>query len=693
MIFVRNSSIFEATLTRFLFMPQPEKTRQIMVSSALPYANGPLHAGHILEHTQTDIWVRFQRLRGHICTYIAADDGHGTTTMLKAKELGLTPEALLKQVQQDHISDFQSFHISHDNYCSTHSEENRILSEYIYQRCKEQGYISTRQVEQLYDPDQGLFLADRFVSGSCPKCKAEDQYGDNCEVCGASYHATELIEPRSKLSGSKPILKTSEHYFFDLPAFTDFLKQWIAGDAVHSSIKNKLNEWLISGLAQWDISRDSPYFGFRIPDTKDKYFYVWMDAPIGYMASFQNLTEHTQHLNFDDYWDAQAAATASTEVHHFIGKDIIYFHALFWPAMLKCSGFRTPTRIHTHGFLTINQSKMSKSRHVSFDIKSYLRHFDPEYLRYYFASRLTPGVDDIDMDMQELSQKVNSDLVGKLINIASRCSRFLNQQFDSMLSAELPDPAGLQHCVDAAKTIAKNFEEADFARGVREIMALADLANGYIQAQEPWALARQGPAEIAKVQGICTQGLNLFRILMLYIKPITPKLAERAEAFLHIEPLRWTDLDKPLLNHRIGQFEPLMERLDHKALQKLMMQGPAEPKKTEEGVSTIQYGQFSEIQLKIARIAQAKEVENADTLLQLTMDVGGDSTKTVFAGIKAAYKPDDLVGRLTLMVTNLAPKKMRFGVSEGMLLAAGPGGKEIFLLSPDTGATPGMTVK
>ncbi len=669
---------------------KPSRIRRILVSSALPYANGPLHAGHILEHIQTDIWVRYQRLRGHICTYISADDGHGTTTMIKAEELGIPPETLLEQMKQNHVRDFQGFHIEHDNYYSTHSEENRILSERIYNQCLQQGHIHTSEVEQLYDPDKQMFLADRFVSGCCPKCGAPDQYGNNCEVCGASYEATELLNPRSRLSGQTPVLKSSKHLFFDLPAFTDFLKQWVDGPAIHPSIRNKLGEWLTGGLAQWDISRDSPYFGFLIPGYKDKYFYVWMDAPIGYIASFQNLLTRRADLDFDDYWDAEKAAAAGTEIHHFIGKDIVYFHALFWPAMLKCAGFRTPTRIHTHGFLTVNQSKLSKSRGgQSFEIASYLKHFDPEYLRYYFASRLSPGVDDIDMDLSEMARKVNSDLVGKLVNIASRCAKFINQHFDHRLSAQLPLESEFERAVAAGSEIAECFERADFAAGIRKIMALADDANEYIQQQAPWELIRN-PETKDHAQAVCTQGLNLFRVLILYLKPVAPRLAGRAEDFLGTEPVSWANLEQPLLNRSIQPFTPLMKRLDEKALIRRMAPPPPPKEPAEEGSGLIDHSRFAEIELKIARILAAEEVEGADSLLKLTMDLGNE-TREVFSGIKSAYKPADLTGRLTLMATNLKAKKMRFGVSEGMILAAGSGQK-IFLLSPDSGAEPGMSV-
>ena len=543
------------------------QSRKILVTSALPYANGSLHAGHLLEHTQADIWARFQRLCGHECTYISADDGHGTTTMLEAKKRNITPEALLEEVQADHIKDFQRFHISHDFYDNTHSPENRALSELIYNRCLAAGRIANREVEQLFDEQTGFFLADRFVSGTCPKCGAEEQSGDNCEQCGTTYDATELIQPISKRSGATPVLKRSMHYFFDLPYFTDFLRQWTRSGSLHESITNKLNEWLSGGLTQWDISRDAPYFGFRIPNTEDKYFYVWMDAPIGYIASFQQYAKQQQAVDFDSYWDAHKAADAGTEIHHFIGKDIIYFHALFWPAMLKCAGFQRPTRIHTHGFLTLNHNKLSKSRGVNLDLNALLSHSDAEHIRYYFATRLAPGVDDIDMNLEDFAHKANTDLVGKVVNIASRCAKFINQSFDHQLSSTLDDPAAFDAAVALGAQIAAAFEGDHFSQAVREIMALADRTNEYIQTQTPWTLMKSEAADDhRKAWRICTQGLNLFRILILFLKPITPKMAERAESFLNIPPLQWAHLDQPLLNHQISEFKPLLHRIDTKAM-------------------------------------------------------------------------------------------------------------------------------
>lgn len=680
----------------------PAKQRKILVSSALPYANGSLHAGHILEHTQTDIWVRFQRLRGHHCTYICADDGHGTTTMLEAKKRGLSPEALLEIVREEHIRDFVRFHIQHDHYHSTHSPENRRLSELVYKKCRAAGRIAEHEVTQLYDTEENMFLADRFVCGTCPKCHTDNQNGDSCERCGATYDATELINPVSILSDSTPVLKKSTHLFFDLPFFEGFLKDWVQNGHVHSSVVSKLNEWLGSGLTQWNISRDAPYFGFEIPDAEGKYFYVWVDAPIGYMASFQYLTKQSNDLDFDDYWDEKKAAEAGTEVHHFIGKDIIYFHALFWPAMLKCAGLRTPTKIHTHGFLTINKNKLSKSRDIDLNVQELLKHCDPEHLRYYFAARLAPGVDDIDINLSDFVQRVNTDLVGKLVNIASRSAHFISQNFNGVLSKSLPDQAAFDELVKAGGKIADAFEATDFARAIRDIMAQADRINEYIQAETPWALIKSEQAEErVKVQSVCTQVLNAFKVLVLYIKPIMPMMAARVENFLGIEPLTWANFSQPLLDHKIQPFETLLTRVDEKAVLTLAqesVQADGQPPakgaknyKTKEKPE-ISYEDFSRIDLKVARIVQAEAVPKANKLLKLTLDIG-EGTKQVFAGIKNAYDPKELEDRLTVVVANLTPRKMRFGVSEGMVLVADDGDTGIFLLSPDTGAKPGMIIK
>ena len=672
-------------------------SRRILVTSALPNANGPIHLGHVLEQIQTDIWVRFQRMRGNQAIYVCADDTHGTATMIKAEQEGVTAETLVENMRQLHTADSQGFLIAHDNYYSTHSPENQHYSELIYNRLQEAGLIFTEEVEQLYDPEKGLFLADRFVVGGCPKCKTPDQYGDNCENCGATYNANELIDPRSIFSGATPELRGSDHYFFDLGRYTDFLKAWTRSDAVQPEIANKLAEWLDDGLRAWDISRDAPYFGFTIPGTTDKYFYVWMDAPIGYMASFQNLCDQGNDLNFDDFW----ATDSSAEVHHFIGKDIVNFHALFWPAVLDGSNFRTPTKVHTHGFLTVDGTKMSKSRGTFILAKTYLDHLSPEYLRYYYAAKLNGSADDLDLNLEDFVARVNSDLVGKVINIASRTAGFLVKQFDGVLADTVHDEALMAQFHAQVEPIAALFESGDTAKAMREVTALADAANQYIAKHEPWNMAKD-PEQRDAVQLVCSQGINMFRCLAIFLKPVLPEMAEKAEAFLSVAPLTWADAEAPLLGHTISKFKPMLQRIEAAQIEKMVEASKqpesasaptkAKPAATDDAADVISIDDFMKVQLKVARIVEAAPVEGADKLLQLTLDVG-DHQRQVFSGIKAAYQAEDLVGRLTVVVANLAPRKMRFGVSEGMVLAAGPGGSDIFLLSPDSGAEPGMDVK
>ncbi len=669
--------------------------RHILVTSALPNANGAIHLGHLLEHIQTDIWVRFQRMRGHLCTYVCADDTHGTATMLKAEEAGIPAETLIEQIRSQHMQDFSDFHISHDNYYSTHSPENEALSGMIYQRLQEAGQIVKRSVNQLYDPEQELFLADRFIVGGCPNCKTDGQYGDNCEACGATYDATDLINPRSTISGATPVLKESTHLFFALSNFTDFLKQWTRSGTLHEQVANKLAEWLDAGLQDWDISRDAPYFGFEIPGEPGKYFYVWLDAPIGYMASFKNYCDrvgNTIDIKYDDYWKPDS----DFEVHHFIGKDIINFHALFWPAMLEVAKLRKPTRIHVHGFATVKDQKMSKSRGLFINARQYLDHLDPEYMRYYLATKLTGTIDDMEINLDDFVQRVNSDLVGKLVNIASRCAGFINSKFDGCLSAA-PSTDLVKDAAAASETIAELYEADEFGKAIREIMAIADRTNEYIDANKPWVLAKEAGKE-AEVQNVCSDGINLFRILVAYLKPILPKLAENAEAFLNVEPLTWNSIGDVLTDHKINKFKPLLTRIDSDRVEQMIAAGDQaekppvdEAEGADPGLAHIDFDDFAKVDLRIVRIDAASHVEGADKLLQLTLDLG-DEKRNVFAGIKAAYDPADLVGKLTVMVANLAPRKMKFGVSEGMVLAAGPGGKEIFLLSPDNGAAPGMKV-
>ncbi|NOX50925.1 MAG: methionine--tRNA ligase [Gammaproteobacteria bacterium] len=674
--------------------------RRILVTSALPNANGPIHLGHMLEHIQTDIWVRFQRMRGHEVYYVCADDTHGTATMLRAEQEGISEEQLVTQMRIDHLQDFNGFLVNYDNYHSTHSEENKFFAELIYQRLQERDLIFTEEVEQLYDPDKKLFLADRFVIGECPRCAQPDQYGDNCENCSATYNAVELKNPKSVYSGTTPILKKSEHYFFDLAQYTDFLKEWVRTEAVQPEIANKLSEWLEDGLRAWDISRDAPYFGFAIPGTTDKYFYVWLDAPIGYMGSFKHYCDNTNHVTFDDFW----APDNHTEVHHFIGKDIINFHALFWPAVLDGADFRQPTRLHVHGFITVNGTKMSKSRGTFILAKDYLSHLDPEYLRYYYAAKSRGSADDIDINMEDFVQRVNSDLVGKVVNIASRCAGFITKHFDGKLAAALDNEKLWNSFVTASSSIADYYEADDTSKAVREISALADAANQYIAQHEPWNLIKD-PDQKDKVQLVCTQAINLFRLLVIYLKPILPAMAVKAETFLQVDPLNWENHKAPLLGHKLAKFKPMLTRIEMKQVDKMLAaSAPSAASDTvlstaqAQGTQPAEQGQyiniddFTKVQLKVAKIIAAEPVEGADKLLQLTLDVG-DHQRQVFSGIKQAYDADQLVGRLTVVVANLAPRKMRFGVSEGMVLAAGPGGEDIFLLSADDGAVAGMDVK
>jgi methionyl-tRNA synthetase len=670
-------------------------SRRILVTSALPYINGAIHLGHLLEHIQTDIWVRFQRMRGNQVIYVCADDTHGTATMLMAEERGLAPEELIETIRQEHARDFEGFLISHDNYYSTHSSENQEYSELIFNRLKDKELIFTDEVSQLFDPQRNLFLADRFVRGVCPNCGAEDQPGDNCDVCSATYDAMELKNPRSTLSSATPEVRASEHYFFDLPQYTDFLKHWLGSGTVQPEVANKLGEWLEEGLKPWDISRDAPYFGFLIPGTTDKYFYVWMDAPIGYMASFKNYADVHNEVSFDEFW----APDPDTEVHHFIGKDIINFHALFWPSVLDGAGFRTPTRIHTHGFITVDGTRMSKSRGTFINASTYLEHMDPEYLRYYYATKLSGTIDDMDINLDDFVQRVNSDLVGKIVNIASRCAGFVNKQFDGLLSNSLDDQGLWQETIGQADQVAAWYEKDETSRVVREVSRLADLANQYIAEHAPWKLIKEEDQR-DKVQDVCSMGLNLFRVLILYLKPILPKTAAEAETFLGIESAAWDDLGKPLLGHRINPFKPLFTRLERSTLDQLI-DASREPESSAEQTEpvaeqptdrTIGIDDFAKVELKVARIARAELVDGADKLLKLTLDLG-DSQREVFSGIRLAYDPADLVGELTVVVANLAPRKMRFGVSEGMVLAAGPGGEDIFLIKPDSGAVPGMVVR
>ncbi|MGA4450734.1 methionine--tRNA ligase [Pseudomonas fortuita] len=675
--------------------------RQILVTSALPYANGSIHLGHMLEYIQTDMWVRFQKMRGNQCIYVCADDAHGSAIMLRAEKEGITPEQLIANVQAEHSGDFADFLVEFDNFHSTHSEENRELSSLIYTRLREAGHIATRSVTQYFDPEKGMFLADRFIKGTCPKCAAEDQYGDNCEKCGATYAPTELKNPKSAISGATPVLRDSQHFFFKLPDFQAMLQQWTRSGTLQDAVANKLAEWLDSGLQEWDISRDAPYFGFEIPGEPGKYFYVWLDAPIGYMASFKNLCARRPELDFDAFWKEDSKA----ELYHFIGKDIVNFHALFWPAMLEGAGFRKPTAVNVHGYLTVNGAKMSKSRGTFIKARTYLDHLQPEYLRYYYAAKLGRGVDDLDLNLEDFVQKVNSDLVGKVVNIASRCAGFIHKGNEGVMVAGDAAHELTEAFLAAAPSIAEAYEGRDFGRAMREIMALADRANAWIADKAPWSLAKQEGKQ-DEVQAICAQGINLFRQLVIFLKPVLPVLAADAEAFLNVAPLAWNDHLSRLENHQLNPFKALMSRIEPAKVEAMVAASKedllaAEAKApagngelSKDPLSAeIEFDTFAAVDLRVALIVKAEAVAGADKLLQLTLDIG-DERRNVFSGIKSAYPdPSKLEGRLTMMVANLKPRKMRFGVSEGMVMAAGPGGEEIYLLSPDSGAKPGQRIK
>ena len=684
--------------------------RKILVTCALPYANGPIHLGHMLEHIQADIWVRFQRMRGNEIYFVCADDAHGTPIMLKADQLGITPEQLINEVQQQHYADFTGFNISFDNYHSTHSEENRKFSELIYNRLKQNGFIKTRTISQLYDPEKGMFLPDRFVKGTCPKCKSPDQYGDNCEVCSATYSTTELINPRSTVSGATPVMKDSEHFFFDLPSFEAMLKTWNRSGALQTEVANKMQEWFEAGLQQWDISRDAPYFGFKIPNTEDKYFYVWLDAPIGYMASFKNLCGKKSGLNFDDFWNKDSSA----ELYHFIGKDIMYFHSLFWPAMLEGADFRKPSNIFVHGYVTVNGEKMSKSRVTFIQAATYLKHLDPECLRYYYAAKLSNRIDDLDLNLEDFVQRVNSDLVNKLVNLASRNAGFIQKRFAGQLAEKLEDEHLFNEFAAQSEKIATYYENREFGKAIREIMALTDKANKYIDDKAPWVIAKEEGRE-AELQAVCSMGIQLFRMLIGYLKPVLPKLAERSEAFLQAE-LTWANLAQPLLSHQIAPFKTLFSRLENKQIEAMINASKAENaqvsqqkaqsavKKTDEkptALSTdfepvapqITIDDFAKLDLRVAKVIKCEAVPESKKLLKFLLDLGFE-TRQVFSGIRAAYdKPEELEGRFVIVVANLAPRQMKFGVSEGMILTAANADDSVLaLLSVDAYATAGMKV-
>ncbi|MBO8415897.1 MAG: methionine--tRNA ligase [Proteobacteria bacterium] len=678
----------------------------MLVTSALPYANGDIHLGHMLEHIQSDIFVRFQRAVGNEVRYVCADDCHGTPVMIKAASLGITPEQMIEEVGKHHRADFQGFLINYDNYYRTHSEENRIFSEEMYKTLRERGYITTKTISQLYDPVKGMFLPDRFVKGTCPRCGAKDQYGDNCEVCSATYDPTELKDAYSTVSGATPVLKESEHYFFDLPKFNDFLHEYVK-DVLPVELANKLEEWFAQGLKQWDISRDAPYFGFRIPDTKDKYFYVWLDAPIGYMASFKNYCDKAG-INFDDYWKEDS----DKELYHFIGKDILYFHSLFWPATLKGCGYRLPTKIFVHGYVTVNGAKMSKSKGTFIKASTYLKHLKPECLRYYFASKMNAQAVDLDLSLDDFIAKVNSDIVGKVVNLASRSSGFITKRFEGKLAASVFDPELAAKFTEAKAQIEKAYDERAYAEAVRLIMGLADEANRFVDAHAPWVLAKEEGKE-EELHQVCTQAINCFKALITYLSPILPEIYQHSQEFLN-DKLPFAEADQPLLDHVINKFKPLFARIDLKDVEAMIeeskqdlaaAQSSAKPAdaKAEKGdhkdgsaeyvplAPEITIDDFVKLDLRVARVIKAEEVPEARKLLKLQLDLGFEK-RQVFAGIKSAYKPAELEGRKVIVAANLKPRQMKFGLSEGMVLAAGEGGADIFLLSVDDKAPLGSKV-
>ena len=686
--------------------------RKLLVTSALPYANGNIHLGHMVEHIQTDVWVRFQKMRGHECYYVCADDTHGTPVMLAAQKKGISPEDMIAQVREDHLADFTGFGIGYDNYYTTHSEENRELSSEIYQALKANGKIVSRTIEQLFDPEKQMFLPDRFVKGECPSCHAQDQYGDNCEVCGATYSPTELIKPFSAISGATPVLKESEHYFFRLGECEDYLKQWTAGSTtladgrvqahLQPEALNKMNEWIEGGLQDWDISRDAPYFGFEIPDAPGKYFYVWLDAPIGYMASFKNLAARL-NIDFNEYFKADS----QTELYHFIGKDILYFHALFWPATLQFAGLRAPTAVFAHGFLTVDGQKMSKSRGTFITAKSYLDEgLNPEWMRYYIAAKLNNRIEDIDLNLNDFIARVNSDLVGKYINIASRAAGFVHKRFDGQLS-DVASSELIQQLQAASASLAQSYEEREYAKALREVMALTDVVNEYVDANKPWELAKQ-EGQDARLQQVCSELINAFRILTVYLSPVLPKLSAAVAEFLNTPALVWADASNTLpAGHAINKYTHLMQRIEPEQIDKLIennKQAVADAKAAEEKAAkaadfepvaeTCSFDDFMKVDLRVAKVLHCEKVEGSSKLLKFSLDLGFEE-RTIFSGIAASYpEPEKLIGRMVVVVANFAPRKMaKFGMSEGMITsAANKDHSQLFLLDVDTGATPGMKI-
>jgi len=691
-----------------LFLKAQTMTRKILVTSALPYANGSIHLGHMVEHIQTDVWVRFQKLRGHECYYCCADDTHGTPVMLAAQKQGIAPEDMIAKVREEHLADFTGFNIGYDNYYSTHSPENKQFSQDIYRALKANGKIESRVIEQLFDPEKQMFLPDRFVKGECPKCHAQDQYGDNCEVCGTTYSPTELINPYSAVSGAKPELRESEHFFFKLGECADFLKAWTSGNNPHDGkphlqpeALNKMKEWLGEGeettLSDWDISRDAPYFGFEIPDAPGKYFYVWLDAPVGYMASFKNLCDRIG-IDFDEYFKADS----QTEMYHFIGKDILYFHALFWPAMLHFSGHRAPTGVYAHGFLTVDGQKMSKSRGTFITAKSYLEQgLNPEWMRYYIAAKLNSKIEDIDLNLQDFISRVNSDLVGKYVNIAARASGFIAKRFEGRLK-DVSGSALLAKLAAESDTIAEQYENREYARALRDIMALADAVNEYVDANKPWELAKQ-EGQDERLHEVCSELINAFTMLTAYLAPVLPQTAANAARFLNLDVITWANTRETLGEHAINKYEHLMQRVEQKQVDDLIEANKqsiqttpapaAEESKYEKVAEQASFDDFMKIDMRVAKVLNCEAVEGSTKLLKFDLDFGFEK-RIIFSGIAASYpNPAELNGRMVIAVANFAPRKMaKFGVSEGMILSAATAEGKLKLLDVDAGAQPGDKV-
>ena len=657
--------------------------RRIVVTSALPYANGSIHLGHLVEYIQTDIWARSQKMSGNECVYICADDSHGTPIMLKAKELGITPEELIEKTYDEHVKDFKDFQIEFDNFYTTHSDENKEISQRIYQSLRDKGNIVSKEIEQFYDNEAKMFLPDRFIKGDCPKCGAKDQYGDSCEECGATYSPTDVKNPISTVSNTTPVTKKTEHVFFQLSSYESFLKDWMENNDIQKEIKNKLSEWLEGGLVDWDITRDKPYFGFEIPDLEDKYFYVWLDAPIGYIASHKNYCDKSKQNYIDDWKEG-----SKTELYHFIGKDIAYFHGLFWPAMLEGAGLRKPNGVFCHGFLTIDGEKMSKSRGTFFNARTYLNHLLPDYLRYYFSSRLTNKIEDIDLNFDDFMTRVNSDLVGKIINIGSRCAKFINKDFDNQLSSEVGSKELIKSVISRKEEIIQNYETRNYAANIRIISSLSDEINKYLDDEKPWVKIKDDSTK-NHVQTICSDGINGFKLIIGYLKPVLPEIATKVENLLNCNSITWSNIDNQLKNHKINAFEPLITRINKESIEKMKDDNMREEVVADD-TDKITVDDFIKVDLRVAKVINAKELEDSRKLLELEVDLG-DETRTIFAGIKKSYTPEQLIGKLVVVIANLKPRKMKFGVSDGMVLATQHDG-DIIILQPEKDVAPGSKI-